>query len=235
MRQSTSLGSRTDADVLAVVEARLRDGRSARQIHGELAADDSYKARSPSLRTVQRYAKQYVPPDPNEYWRLEDADPEEAAAFVPVLAELAMRGAGMRRRLTRTEARMIVRVRVVAPDLHPMAAFWVADRHLAAQQFGHDTGATALFLSFAPWRSAERRAAMVRTVDAGFLPQPVRDHLRDLLGYVDAALEDPTEALRAVTAWTERFPGPGDDSPNAGRDDGPDDGSGETDVGTQGR
>ena len=229
MRQIASPGSRTDADVLAFIEDRLGEGRSARQIHGELTADGRFTGRYPSLRTVQRYAKQYIPPEPSEYWRLEAADPAEAAAFIPVLAELAMRGAGMRRQLTRSEVRMIACVRVVAPDLHPRAAFWVADRHLAALKYGHDTSATALFLSFAPWRSAERRAAMIRTIEAGFLRQPVCDHLRDLERYVDAALADPTDTLRDVTTWAERVSGSADHSPNAGHAGGADGGSADAD------
>lgn len=168
--QSRTPGSRTDADVLEGIEDGLGKGRSPRQIHGELSHNPRFLGRVPSVRTISRKAKTFWPPGDEERWSLVEAEPDEAAAVLPVFAAMAKRDRVWQCRfVTREQAQVLVAMKAAAPDLDPWVAYKVAQEFQVRGHASRRTLGLELGLAFAPWRSDVSAAELRRVIDAGFL------------------------------------------------------------------
>lgn len=163
-------GSRTDGDVLDAIDDGLGRGRSARQVHGELNANQRFAGRVPSLKTISRRAKEFRPPSPEERWSLAEADPEEVAVVLPVFAAMAkMDKVWKCRFVTKEQAQMLLRIKAAAPDLDPWVSYEVVEWLALRRGRGLETLGLELGLALAPWRSELSAAEFRRVLEAGFL------------------------------------------------------------------
>jgi hypothetical protein len=142
------------------------------QIYHELrrqqAEEGKFKGRRlPVLRTVERAAAKAVPLDTSGWWSLADADPEDAALVLPVLAEAAEMSGGRWRRFSKDLAGWIVKVRVAAPDIPPLWAFSIAQAYRSQNE--ESVAGLDEVLSFAPWRG---RGQYHRYLRAAFMLHP---------------------------------------------------------------
>lgn len=173
-------GSRTDADILEVIEDRLGRGRTPRQISGEMEADPRFKGRVvPSIKTISRMAKVRRPPDPEERWSLIDAAPEEVPVVLALFAAMARHDKAWRwEYVTKENAHVLVRIQAAAPDLDPWVAYSLAERYLSHRARGLPTFGLDLGLAFSLWRGESWAAEFRRVVDAGWLGDDLRWNAR---------------------------------------------------------
>ncbi len=152
------------------VEARIREyildprnnGLSAPAILDKLSTDPEFAERlaaankSISERTIRDRINRLRPPDTSGPWSMADADPEDAALVLPVLAEAIEWSGGHSRRFSKAVARWIVKVRVAAPDLPVSWALNVAEAYRAAEERsdGEELESLDQMLAFAPWRDS---------------------------------------------------------------------------------
>lgn len=163
-------GSRTDADVLDAIEDGLGKGRSPRQIRGELEHRPEFAGRVPSVRTISRKAKTFRPPSAAERWSFVEAEPQEAAAVLPVFAAMAKRDRAWQCQfVTGEQARVLVAIRAAAPDLDPWVAYKLAQEFQAREHASRSTLGLELGLAFAPWRSDASATELRRVIEAGFV------------------------------------------------------------------
>lgn len=102
---------------------------SSPRILAELERDAELATHAPHLRTVQKVAKELTA-QPEEAWRVIDADPGQARLVLPVLAILDARG--LVSSLTVPMAHWIARVGTAAPWLDPLDRFRFAVRYWSA-------------------------------------------------------------------------------------------------------
>src|SRR5947207_438706 len=92
---------------------------TAVQIHREVTA--KHGEPSVSLRTVQRFLREFKPPDPSERWSIADDDPEDGALVLSVVRMLIEESSSpwpsWPRWPTRAIARWIIRIQRAYPDL----------------------------------------------------------------------------------------------------------------------
>lgn len=157
MATTRKIRRRIDGDIEREITRLARyEGWTPAQIHRELNRRENCKGRVPELRTVQRIVAPIVSKE-SSVWLLADADPDDAALVLPVLAELIRHTQGRVSRLPQEIAEWIVRLRRAAPDM-PVAwslevAFTCSDH---ARRDEPLDGITEM-LAFAPWRSAQER------------------------------------------------------------------------------
>jgi len=222
MGQIRTPGSRTDADVLDAIEDGLGKGRSPRQIHGELSNTPRFAGRVPSARTIARKAKTFHPPSAEERWSLLGAEPEEAAAVLPVFAAMAKRDRVWQCQfVTREQAQVLVAIKAAAPDLDPWVAYKVAEEFQVREHASRRTLGLELGLAFAPWRSDASATELRRVLDAGFLAPDLAYGVRLVERESREALFDPiTDAInraeeRAVEAAEDYWDGLSDEERDA--------------------
>lgn len=162
----------TDSDVLAAIHERmLIKGIAGAAIHRELEADDQFRGRVPSLRTVQTIVRDYSTQDDSGSWGLADAQGDEASLVLPVLRSLLHEEDG-RRHLSKDEAKWIVRVRRAAPELKPIGAYLLARAYLLQEQQEEDTEELDRLLALRPWRPSDEGSRVAeRLVETGDLSQ----------------------------------------------------------------
>lgn len=154
----------------ASIELLTRLGHPVAEIQRSLERDERFVGRVPGYRTVQRIAAEVNLPDGSGTWHPIQADPEEAALVLPVLARVIEVSKGKIREFTNDQARYIARVRLMVPDLPLYAAFQAAESYQHLLSRGTTTNDLDAFLAFAPWRDdqAERRLKWARK--NGWLP-----------------------------------------------------------------
>ena len=146
---------RIDGDIEAEIRRLAVREWAATQIHRELERRSDFKGRVPSLRTVQRIADDYA--KDTTWWSLADADPDDAALILPVLAELMEQSQGHVSRLYKGLADWIVRIRRAAPD---MPVTWSLEVTLTCWEYARRDESLAgvvEMLAFAPWRGKRQR------------------------------------------------------------------------------
>ncbi len=92
----------------------------------------------PSERTIYDLQRE-IRPAPGPGWRLSDADPDDAALLLPVLAAVTRNSEGRLGGFTVETAAWVVRIRRAAPQLAPIDAFRWAVRYQTTVAAGRDT------------------------------------------------------------------------------------------------
>ena len=111
----------------------------------------------PSRRTIHDIVVEYTPKDDTDPWELADAEADEAALVLPVLATIIEKTEERRSHVTQAEAQWIVRIRRAAPDLDPWMVYLIALNYMACAQHGVPHNHLDAYLAFAPWRSQVNR------------------------------------------------------------------------------
>lgn len=127
------------------IEAMLRDMKR----DGELPSG----ATVPNLRTIQRIVAEHRPPDATEAWSVADANGDDAALILPVLAHVVSLTEGRETAITHAAAVWIVRLRRAVPDLAIPPLWHVIRRYMSREASKKPTTDLDLLLAFAPWRS----------------------------------------------------------------------------------
>lgn len=128
---------RIDPDVRRAVEERLVVGYTPTAVIRLLEADKALRDRVPSLRTVESMAAELRVADQSDTWTVGEADPEDAALVLPVLAELIE--AGHMTAITRETGRWVATIRRIAPALPTVDVLIFAGRYQAARAAGRST------------------------------------------------------------------------------------------------
>lgn len=151
-------------------EVRGETGRnpSAAAVQRFLDDDEELQPLVPKdLRTIRRIMEE-LPTDETGTWSVADADPDEVALVLPVLAHVAQATAGGVWSLTRREASLIHRIRRAAPSL-PEAGVW-----RLTQCYINDAGLAGgevlapyydLLLALGAWQPGEGRVAFDRLIE----------------------------------------------------------------------
>ena len=166
-RQKGGRGQRTPLEIEAAIRGYARDNFTPTQIYRLLEANKKLLKghKLPDLRTVQRIHRKAMPPDTSGPWSLADADPDDAALVLPVLAAAIERSGGRWQRFTQDLAGWIVKVRVAAPDMPPLWAFSVAQAYQAGQKHKEAVDGLDQMLAFAPWRDKVHFRRYVQAVN----------------------------------------------------------------------
>jgi hypothetical protein len=168
---------------------RMQEARTAEDLEGVAKELDRFdldlldvvafvSAKLPDERTIRRRIAERRPPNPQDPWTLAEADGDEGALILPVLAALMERTEGRVAGFTREQAQWVVKVRRAAPDLEPLHAWEVAFAYQGAVQQGREADRASLdaLLAFAPWRSDEARGHfwnwIIRYRDDWYSPLP---------------------------------------------------------------
>jgi len=150
------------------------------ELERRFPAQDPAKVIVPNRRTIQRVLGDFAARDETT-WSLADADAEDAALVLPVIAAMIEESEGRRQSITQGEARWIVKIRradlaepgerldhVITYELAFDVASYSADPEL--REFAEGQVAFVLhYLAFAPWRSAEHEKRYHAAFEKGWL------------------------------------------------------------------
>lgn len=163
------IDSRVRAAIRQLCDSPKTSWVSPVDIHRLLKGRADCKDRVPSLRSVQREVSKCRPPETG-WWSLADgdADPDDAALVLPVLAETIEASGERWQRFGKDLAGWIVKVRVAAPDIPPLWAFSIATAYRGQKDADSAAGLDQL-LAFAPWRG---RTEFHRYLRAAFMLHP---------------------------------------------------------------
>jgi len=145
---------------------------SAGQIYEQLLLEydeNKLKTPPPSKRTVERIVKEWRGVDLTGPWNLYTAAPEDVPLVLPVLAAVINWTQGAITSLTNGEARIIANIRSVAPDFGLVDSFLWARLYRRRIENNEPTDDFDAYLSYAPWRNAERHGAYQRAVMLGWV------------------------------------------------------------------
>ena len=161
------VGKRLDPDVREAIELLAALGWNAPKIDRVLGGT-SFADRMPDLRTLQRYVQRVRQRSgPDEPWQRTEMAGDDARLVLETLGAI-IRDTGEGWTFTRAQAKWVLWVRQVVPDLDPMNA-WLAALHYLARERSSAPDYVNLdaFLAFAPWRSEKARSAYDDAVKAG--------------------------------------------------------------------
>jgi len=129
---------RSDPDVVEAIESLLIQGWTPRRVVQQLEADAHFRGRLPTQRTIESMQAD-LRPARGPGWSLADADPDDAALILPVLAAVTRNSEGRLGGFSVETARWIIRIRRAAPRLEPVDAFRWAVRYQTAIAARRDT------------------------------------------------------------------------------------------------
>lgn len=155
---------RIGGDIEAEIKRLSYLGWTPAQIHQELKRRPQFEGRYPVARTVRRIVAGLMPQDTSGWWSLADADGDDAAAILPVLAGVIERTTGRISRLTKAQAACVLKIRHIAPDLSPWWAFRLAISYRVRVHREQPTADLDELLAFAPWRGREHFDRFFRVV-----------------------------------------------------------------------
>jgi len=146
---------RIPGDIEAEIKSLALEGYTPPQIHEALERTPEFEGRMlPVVKTIKRIIERYFPKGlPSERWGLADADGDDAAMILPVLAAVIERTAGRVSHLTKAQAVWVQKIRRVAPDLAPWWAFRLAVTYMVRVHREQPTADLDELLAFVPWRS----------------------------------------------------------------------------------
>jgi len=143
---------RVEGDVEDEIRRLALMNWTAAQISRELEKRPDFVGRVPQDRTMRRAVRWYRPDDTSGWWSVAEADPEDAALVLPVLAEGIERSGGWWQRFSKDLAGWIVKVRLAAPDMPPVWALQVAFSYWSHGRHDEPSDNLDTMLAFAPWR-----------------------------------------------------------------------------------
>lgn len=165
LRQKRRRGRpRIDGDIEQAIRRLAFDGWTPAQIHRQLSLTPAFQGRVPTARTVQRVVARYGARDTGEPWSIAEADPDDAALVLPVLAEAVCRSGGHWSRFSQGLADWVVRVRRAAPDIPPAWALEVAVSCFSHERHAEPLDGLTHMLAFAPWQGQEQRDRYIETM-----------------------------------------------------------------------
>lgn len=190
------------------IDALTAIGRTPAQVHKELRENEAFRARLPSLRTIQRLAKASTPEDPSGQWSVAAASDDELTAVPPVLAAVIEKTEGTRTAITQAEARHISHIAKAAPDLTPWETYFLARLYVKRGEDGDPVDDLDAFVAFAPWRAPENLLRYESAATKGHVirvPGPLLyrakfDAEPDVVDLIDAASR---QQLRSSTNWRD--------------------------------
>lgn len=174
--------------VLKRIAELVPTGASASRIRDQLE-NEALKGQAqfsvteiPRLRTVQNIVADLRPREPSGSWSLADADTDEAALVMPVWREVVEHSEGKISHLTTAEAKWIVRIRRVAPELYPEGlSFWniylLAREYVLLIEQKKPTTGPDTYLAYAPWETLEAALRYEEAVRKKRIPERL---IRDL-------------------------------------------------------
>jgi len=185
--RTTRRARRIDGRIYEVLrELVVKGWNNGAEVHRELQRRFPTTAAEvvpiPDLRTIQRVLCDLTPSDGGSLWSLAEAEPEDAALIVPVLAAMIEDTEGRRPSITRTEARWIAKIRRIdlAEPGEPLDHITTYELAFEAA-YAQSSEARALkaedallsyiegFLAFAPWRSKKREQNYYSAFEKGWL------------------------------------------------------------------
>ena len=107
----------------------------------------------PSRRTIHNIVAEHTLEDDSDPWELAEAEADEAALVLPVLAAIIEKTEERRSHVTQDQAKWIVRIRRAAPDLNAWMVYLIALNYMACAEHGVPHNHLDAYLAFAPWRS----------------------------------------------------------------------------------
>ncbi len=144
-------------------------GHSASQIRLELQGANVPPDLIPQLHTIQRAVRDVMPQDHSGPWAAQLGNGEQAVLILPVLARLIEESHGQRTHLTTAEAKWVVSIRLIAPDLDPFDVFLIARAYMNRERKEMPTIDLDAFFAFAPWRSEEASRRYRKAVWQGWV------------------------------------------------------------------
>lgn len=142
--------------LVRLVDELAAEGHSALEIFQALREEypGTSTFQAPSKRTIERYLRDATGAEA-DVWRWFESSGDEARHGLDVLGAVIGKSGGRRRYLTRAEAAVAIKLRQVAPELDPWAAYVLARRYVVKGARGESTEELDSELALAPWRSAE--------------------------------------------------------------------------------
>ena len=135
-------------DTLQYLADKAFNGRMAFE---HLQALPEFRGRCPSLRTVRKRLGRMRPRDESSAWNVADSDDATARLILPVLASVIENTDGRRRWLSIEEARLVRKIRTVAPSIDAFDSYRVAHQYQLRAANEADSSDLDILLAFAPW------------------------------------------------------------------------------------
>ena len=157
---------RVGGEVKEAIEELAMRGWKAPDIH-EALVERFTAGRAPKLRTVQRWVAQKS--DPSGAWRFADADAEDAALLLPVLAALISETRGRRKELSNAEAERVAKICGAAPGVDPWYAYVLARLYMLREQANMASPDIDAYLAYAPWRGKQEADAYGQALEEGWV------------------------------------------------------------------
>lgn len=190
---------------LAQNEPRLRSVKIARLLEQE-AADlgrDDYPSEK-SVRNIIKDHHQQPEEEQRTYdaWTLSEKTSADARVVLDVLTEITARTKGKTYFITRNEAKWILAVAAVAPDLPAFETYILARAYLLASEKGdHDSlAALTLILAFKPWQGEDaKRRYFDMTKYEGIAGTALGHHLENRVMAFATKMGTPTITITPPT------------------------------------
>ena len=164
---------RIDPDVRTEIEEQAIKGTGPAAIERNLKGKPKWvKLGIPHIKTIQAIARENTPKDPSSPWKLADADGQDAALVLPVLAALIEESEGRLNTISNERAEWIIRLSRVAGDLPPWTIYRMAHAYMLRVERQDATDILDGFLAFAPWRDAAAKERYDKAVKAGWTSEP---------------------------------------------------------------
>ena len=175
---------RIDGDALdAIGQLALTTDWTPAQILRDIEGKKELSDKVPNLRTVQRITKDFRAEDNSEPWSLRDSDGDEAKLILEVRRELIRywnHPTKRIQRLSKQEARWVVKVRKAAPELDTRAVWLVALMYSLRETGEISTEDLDDYLAFAPWKDTQHFDEYKQWIRMGWISlPPLSDQLVD--------------------------------------------------------
>lgn len=158
-----------DADVLAEIQVQaLIPNVNAAGIQRTLESDERFRARVPSIRSVQDIVRELSVTDASGAWTLSDATEDEASLVLPVLRALLIDGTGPAR-VSKDEAKWVVRVQRAKSGLPAMGIYLLARMYLIRDRNHETVDDLDKLLALQPWAASDRLKATEKLAESGDL------------------------------------------------------------------
>lgn len=146
-----------DGDVEAEIRRLASHGWNGAQIERQLQRNDAFSGRLPDVRTFQRIAKEYAPPDDSAPWTLDESEPEHIAAGLDMLGYFSYENPrGQPLEVSRQFVATVARLRRGRPDM-PLYLQWLVATEYANSKDSGVTASINAFVALAPWRGWDER------------------------------------------------------------------------------